>query len=175
MLTGRINQITVIDIDDDMDWYAAFCEKYDIPETTTVRTPSGGKHEYYMYDPRIKNATHGWHNHTKAAKVGLDPSAHRIAIDCRNDGGIAIGAGSLYEIDPKDLEKKKHKVQFIGKAYEWDIDPDDGNELDFSYITHLPDIFHQWALHGMNKKTMEILPPKKHKVARICSDEIEQK
>ena len=110
MLTGRINQITVIDVDDDMDWYAAFCEKYDIPVTTTVRTPSGGKHEYYMYDPRLKGSQRGWHNHKKAKDVGLDPKLHQIEIDCRNDGGIAIGAGSLYEIHPKDLEKKKHKV-----------------------------------------------------------------
>ena len=169
----------MIDVDGDMKWYDAFCDKYDIPPTTTVLTPSGGKHEYFEYDPRVKNSTKGFSNATKAKRANLNPDEHAIDIDCRNDGGVAVMPGSLYNIAQDDRAKKKHKLKFIGKPYVWQIDDDsdEGELMGFEFIQPLPSIFVQWAHRGLNRETMELLPvrPKAGKITQICPDKIKEK
>jgi len=54
IVTGHASGITVIDVDDDMDWFRNFWSKYDLADTTRVCTPSGGIHLYFKHDARLK-------------------------------------------------------------------------------------------------------------------------
>ena len=89
MLTGKINNITVIDVDGDFEWYEKFMKEHKLPQTTTVRSGSGGLHYYYKYDKRVNTNTDGWNN----GRFGEDQV---IKVDCRNNGGVCIYPGSVY-------------------------------------------------------------------------------
>ena len=89
MKTGAESNITVVDVDGDYEWFAAFSKKYKFPDTARVDTPSGGFHLYFQYDERIQDMTKGWAN---GSKFGQE---HEIDIDIRS-GGIIVGPGSLY-------------------------------------------------------------------------------
>lgn len=74
IVTGKVSNITVIDIDvKDRDVHMS---PADFPPTYTVRTRSGGWHLYYNYYPNIKNSADGW--------KGLP------GVDIRNNGGYVI-------------------------------------------------------------------------------------
>ena len=148
IVAGASSNITVIDVDDDMEWFRKFWAKYDLQDTTRVCTPSGGLHLYFLHDARLKQ-TQGFNG---------------LSIDVRNDGGYIMAPGSPYDVDPKKTEK----VPFIGKCYTFDVD-DDGKPLDFSRIRKLDEIFIKMQLYGMSKETFELLPekaPKKQKIVR---------
>jgi hypothetical protein len=98
ILTGKLNQITVIDIDnpkpgkkesDGMKMYEELLDKYNNGNelvTPTCKTQSGGLHIYFKYDESIKTTT----------------GVNGYSIDIRNDGGLiicppSIGQKGLYE------------------------------------------------------------------------------
>lgn len=75
MVCGKISGFTVIDLDTKGDHkdLLEYAKKLGFPETTTVRTPSGGYHLYYQYNP--------------AWKTGV-----RVfdSVDVRNDGSYVL-------------------------------------------------------------------------------------
>ncbi len=80
VLTGKVNNITVIDFDD-LDIYNNFCDKHpELINTFRVKTRSGCYHLYYNYNPSWKTTTN------------IAPK-----IDIRNDDAIVFGAGSICE------------------------------------------------------------------------------
>ena len=127
-LCGKVSGVTVIDIDGDFDFWLGLSEKYEIPETTCVQTPSGGFHLYFQYCEYVKTTTKMWGN--KGGKGSLD-------IDIRNDRSVAALPGSIYEIHPRDREKKAHKLEHVGKTYEFFKTPE-GKVLDFSVLAPMP-------------------------------------
>lgn len=87
IVTGKISGITVVDIDTKgetvVDWKS-------FPQTYTVKTPSGGYHLYYQYDPEIKQTANTYPQFPH--------------VDIRNDGGYVVGAGSITSYYSKDGE-----------------------------------------------------------------------
>ena len=148
LLTGKKSGVTCVDVDDDVAWWDAFALKHQIPETTTVRTPSGGFHYYFKYCKIVSQTTKLWRKN-----VGV------IDVDIRNDGGVACLPGSVYEIAPKDREKKKHKLKYLGKLYEFLV-KEDGTVLDFAHLKPMPMVIREIKRWGVNKETMELRVPK---------------
>ncbi|KKE78123.1 hypothetical protein DTX80_17490 [Bacilli bacterium] len=81
ILTGKINGITVIDLDGEAE-QDLLKQGYELPLTPTVKTQSGGKHLYFKYDGRLKTAT----------KINKNKN-----IDIRNNGGYVVAYGEGYE------------------------------------------------------------------------------
>ena len=82
IVTGKISNITVVDIDvkDKPHMTPA-----NFPATYEVSTPSGGSHLYYDYQDGIKNVARGWNN--------------LPGVDIRNDGGYVVAPPSTgYEL-----------------------------------------------------------------------------
>lgn len=77
IVTGKISNITVVDIDV-KDTPHMSPEIF--PATHTVDTPSGGSHLYYDYQDGIKNVARGWDN--------------LPGVDIRNDGGYVVAPPS---------------------------------------------------------------------------------
>lgn len=73
IVTGKISNLTVIDIDTHLGQEHADKVLKEFPETWTVRTGSGGYHLYYYYDASI-NAKNDRERH----------------IDVKNDGGYIV-------------------------------------------------------------------------------------
>lgn len=88
IVTGLISGITVVDIDTKgdtvVDWQI-------FPKTYTVKTPSGGYHLYYQYDPEIKQTANTYPQFPH--------------VDIRNDGGYVVAAGSKTNYTGKDGKK----------------------------------------------------------------------
>lgn len=85
IVTGKISGITVVDIDVKGDKVTPLDT---FPETFTVKTPSGGYHLYYQYDPSIKQTANTFKQFPH--------------VDIRNDGGYVVGPGSTgYEVVKK--------------------------------------------------------------------------
>ena len=79
IVTGKISGITVVDVDTeeaDREFQEACGDT--LLETPTVKTPNGGKHYYFKYDPQLKT------------KAGYRPN-----IDIRNDGGYVIAPPTM--------------------------------------------------------------------------------
>lgn len=114
-----------------------------------MRTPSGGFHYYFAYNKTVTTTTKLW------GRKNSEP----IDIDVRNDRSVACLPGSAYQIHPRDREKKKHKLKYIGKKYEFAV-LGDGTVLDFSLLKPMPLIFREAKKWGINKKTMELRIPK---------------
>lgn len=114
IVTGKISGITVIDIDTKGETVVPLDT---FPQTYTVKTPSGGYHLYYQYDPEIKQTANTYPQFPH--------------VDIRNDGGYVVAGGSvsvndvLYEVVvkmkpqpfPRDLfiDKKKKSPTKLGK------------------------------------------------------------
>lgn len=83
--TGKISDIFVLDIDD----YKKEChikEKLLEIDTYKVKTPRGGSHIYFRYNPKVKTTTN-----------------EELAIDIRSDGGYVVAPtstinGNSYEV-----------------------------------------------------------------------------
>jgi hypothetical protein len=96
ILCGKINQITVIDIDnpkigksesDGMKLYEELLEKYNQGNdmnTPICITQSGGLHIYFAYDPEVLTTT----------------GVNGYSIDIRNDGGLIIAPPSIGKMGP---------------------------------------------------------------------------
>jgi len=78
IVTGKISGVTVIDIDTKGDTVVDWKQ---FPTTYTVKTPSGGYHLYYQYDPDIKQTANTYPQFPH--------------VDIRNDGGYVVAAGSV--------------------------------------------------------------------------------
>lgn len=82
--TGKVSGITVIDIDtknNGLETWQDICAKYDIPNTYTVKTGSGGLHLYFKYCKDVPNST----------------NTYGSGIDTRNDGGYIIAPPSNHK------------------------------------------------------------------------------
>lgn len=77
IVTGKISGITVIDIDTKGETVVPLDT---FPQTYTVKTPSGGYHLYYQYDPEIKQTANTYPQFPH--------------VDIRNDGGYVV-AGAV--------------------------------------------------------------------------------
>lgn len=109
IFTGRINNITVVDIDTYKDnkpnlYWAKFIEQYGEPDTYTVKTKNKGYHYYFKYDPDIQSSI----NH------------YPINIDIFNDDSNSnpkwvVGAGTKFEAGIY----KVHNDTKVKKMPEW--------------------------------------------------------
>ncbi len=84
---GKINDIVVVDLDFYKDgdegtinqFNETFGTDYNVFNTYTVSTGSGGHHLYFKYDPEIKQTTNA-----------------ETSVDIRNDGGYVVSAGTHF-------------------------------------------------------------------------------
>jgi len=92
IVTGRISNLTVIDVEKDGD-----PDPFSTPTTYTVHTGSGGYHFYFQYEPDIHNA------------VRVMPE-----VDVRSEGGYVIAGGSVSEKGPysvlEDVEVQRMPI-----------------------------------------------------------------
>jgi predicted P-loop ATPase len=102
IITGKISGITVVDIDVKGDTVVPL-ETF--PETYTVKTPSGGYHLYYEYDPTIKQTANTFKKYPN--------------VDIRNDGGYVVGPwsdngkGGEYVVVTKKIPQKFPSSLFV--------------------------------------------------------------
>jgi hypothetical protein len=95
IVTGAISGITVIDIDTKGETVVDYTI---FPKTYTVKTPSGGYHLYYQYDPEIRQTANTYPQFPH--------------VDIRNDGGYVVAAGSVTNYTTKDgLQGGVYKVE----------------------------------------------------------------
>ena len=88
--TGKISNITVVDIDTSGEQTIPLDT---FPATFTVKTPTGGFHLYYEYDPEIKQTANTYPQFPH--------------VDIRNDGGYVVAP-------PSEAEYIKGKVRVKG-------------------------------------------------------------
>lgn len=89
--TGKISNITVVDIDTSGETTIPLDT---FPATYTVKTPTGGFHLYYEYDPEIKQTANTYPQFPH--------------VDIRNDGGYVVAP-------PSEAEYTKGKKNIKGK------------------------------------------------------------
>ena len=127
--TGQTSGITIVDIDKpDVPFYEKFVKHFNIPETTTVVTPGGGYHLYYLYNPELPQGN-------------FSP----LAWDIRNDGGYIMAPGSYYT-NPKKPDQNWKKYTWAEKV---------GKKLDWDCICELPEEFLKLKHYGIDKETMK--------------------
>jgi hypothetical protein len=105
--TGPASGVWVLDLDVrpgksgilELQKYAA-AKAVELPETFTVRTPSGGEHRYFLWcnDRPVRNRT------------GVLPGA-----DCRGQGGYVVGPGSTINGKPYEVVRDLP----VAEAPEW--------------------------------------------------------
>lgn len=86
LATGALSGVTVIDVDvkgSANGFLSLESNNIEFPITPTVQTPSGGRHYYFKYNPKIKS------------KVGILPG-----VDVRNDGSLIILPPTPYPNKP---------------------------------------------------------------------------
>jgi P4 family phage/plasmid primase-like protien len=108
LLTGKINNIIVIDIDN-IDHWNQLLEKYNEEEPDTVKaiSGSGGKHLYFRYT-----------NEFKEVKSNTKCFGHEYDIDIRTNGGCIIIPPSKYF---NNEIKKEVKYIWENKIFENEI------------------------------------------------------
>lgn len=81
IITGRISNLAVLDIDGQKGRDNLAALGYEIPETLMVETGGGGEHHYFAYPPD-----------------GVANSAGKIApkVDVRGDGGLVVAPPSMH-------------------------------------------------------------------------------
>ena len=128
ILTGKKTGITVVDVDaPDRAWFDKFVEHFKIKPTTWVLTPGNGYHLYFRYSQNLPNGKF----------KGMD-------IDIRNSGGQIIAPRSHYFT--ADAKKKNAN----GQVYRFKDD------LDFSKLRDLDDVFIKMYNFGIDRETFEI-------------------
>jgi len=137
MLTGKINKIFVIDIDDVDDW-TMLLKKTNNEEPKTVKAISGngGIHLYFQYSKKLDDIT------TKNEAIVFEDKP--LKIDVRTNGGFIICPPSEYY-----HEGKKANVK-----YEWEY-----TICDYALL-YLPDWLTNLFLQKQNKNgIMKIVSP----------------
>jgi P4 family phage/plasmid primase-like protien len=108
MITGKVNNIIVIDIDNIEHWKLFLkTQKQEEPETLRVITGSGGKHLYFKYNDELDDVK----SKTKIFGKEYD-------IDIRTNGGCIICPPSRYYNNNLDMEVE-YKWEYKNKI---DID-----------------------------------------------------
>jgi len=80
VVTGLVSNLTVVDFDVKNGLSAKI---NDLPQTLKVKTPSGGFHLYYKYEPSLR--------------TGVDIFGDMSGVDIRNDGGYVVAPPSVIE------------------------------------------------------------------------------
>ena len=96
ILTGKINNITVLDIDikeNGMKLFSKLIKEYSDIKTPTVKSPNNGLHIYFQYNKKLPNSN----------RILVD--GERIGWDIKNDGSIITAPPSI-DID-------------LNKRYKW--------------------------------------------------------
>ena len=89
MLTGKTNNIFVIDIDNIDDWKYLLTElNEEEPNTVKAISGSGGIHLYFKYDEKLTNI--------KSTSKSVTHNGRKLAIDVRTDGGMIIVDPTTY-------------------------------------------------------------------------------
>lgn len=102
LLTGEINGITAIDLDDLKLEHNQHIVEMLTPKCNMIaRTQGGGKHFVFKYDPRIKQT-----------------QQDATKLDTRNEGGLLYVYPSRFKLPSGEVRK-----------YKWDIMPMEGEEL----------------------------------------------
>ncbi len=122
MVTGKISNIIVIDIDDRMHWKKFLIDnKQKEPKTVKARSGSGGIHLYFKYDDKYKDIK----SNTCCFSKDYD-------IDCRTTGGCIIMPPTSY------FNKNTGKIS----TYKWIR----------SIVTHDPLEFPKWMAELIRNK-----------------------
>jgi Bifunctional DNA primase/polymerase, N-terminal len=86
LLTGKVNNIIVIDVDNIEHWKQFLEEnKQEEPDTVKTISGSGGYHYYFKYEGELENVTSKDHCFNK-----------KYDIDIRNNGGCVIAPPTKY-------------------------------------------------------------------------------
>jgi P4 family phage/plasmid primase-like protien len=108
LLTGEINNIIIIDIDNIEHWNDFLSiNKQQEPDTVSVKSGSGGVHYYFKYNKELENIT------SKDHCFGKD-----YDIDIKTNGGCVIAPPSTYH--NKNMEKD---VSYIWNKSIFDYEP----------------------------------------------------
>lgn len=83
VVTGLVSNLTVVDFDVKNGLSSKI---NDLPQTLKVKTPSGGFHLYYKYEPSLR--------------TGVDIFGDMSGVDIRNDGGYVVAPPSVIEAGP---------------------------------------------------------------------------
>ena len=122
MVTGKVSNIIVIDIDDRMHWKKFLIDnKQKEPKTVKARSGSGGIHLYFKYDDQYKDIK----SNTCCFRKDYD-------IDCRTTGGCIIMPPTSY------FNKNTGKTS----TYKWIR----------SIVTHDPLEFPKWMAELIRNK-----------------------
>lgn len=139
IVAGEKSGFVVVDIDKpDMEWFTKMEKHHNLKPTTTVLTPSGGKHLYYKWD----------NNRLKQTQ-----NLQKFAIDIRNNGGFIMAPYSPYDTD------KEEKMKYVGIPYCF-AKNEDGEEMDFSMMAELDQFWLDFQDRGMDRETFEFKPPR---------------
>jgi hypothetical protein len=87
LLTGKVNGITVLDVDvkdDGMKLFSKLIKEHPDIKTPTVKSPGGSIHLYFNYNKKIPNSN----------RILVD--GERIGWDIKNDGSIITSPPSIY-------------------------------------------------------------------------------
>ena len=93
ILTGKINKITVLDIDDNdggMGHYKFISKEHKEIITPTVKSPSGGIHLFFKYNKKIPTM------------YRIKVNGQKIGWDIKSDNGVVI-------TEPSTIDGKKYK------------------------------------------------------------------
>ena len=101
MLTGEVNSIFVVDIDDVDEWNDLLKQtKHKEPKTVKAISGSGGIHYYFKYTDKLKDITSKDH--------AIKFNCKSLSIDVKTNGGFIIVSPTTYynENLKKDVEYK---------------------------------------------------------------------
>jgi len=130
ILTGKINNITVLDIDikdDGMKYWNMLMKEHSDIKTPTVKSPGGSLHFYFKYNKNIPNMN----------RILID--GKRVGWDIKSDGSIITSPPSLYP----DTRKR----------YKWLP----GKSLDDITILTMPKWLEHYILHHLKLRNVKIL------------------
>lgn len=100
LLTGKINGITVLDIDvkdNGMKLFSKLIKEHPDIKTPTVKSPGGSIHLYFNYNKKLPNSN----------RILVDDE--RIGWDIKNDGSIITSPPSIYPNTNKRYKWAKEK------------------------------------------------------------------
>ena len=150
MLTGEVNGIFVVDIDNVDEWNMLLKDtKNKEPKTVKAISGNGGIHYYFKYTERLKNIT------SKDHAIKFNDKA--LSIDVKTNGGFIIVPPSRYY-----NERLKKEVE-----YQWA----DGLSIFEKELKELPKWLEKLFLDKQNNKPVEKSIDKKETIEEEKSEE----
>lgn len=117
VLTGDVNGIIVLDVDDNKKFEKALSENgWELPETHTVKTGSGGYHYYFGYS---------YDGHEYGCRA-----CKESGFDIRANGGQVVAPGSIHPETGRLYEVKKDLP--YNEAPQWLLELAQGSQVDIS-------------------------------------------